>query len=188
MRWPGQHPRGHALGPILPNALSAIRILCAGLFPFATVEGRLALIVIAAISDGLDGLLARALGGATWWGGLFDAGADKVFAVTVVVDLLVRGELAWWQMLLLLARDVVVMLILATAALMRRWDRIKAAAPGMLGKLTTVALFVLLLALVGWPGWTAVTQPLLVVAMSLSVLAGLDYVRGVWRSLRGAAG
>lgn len=175
------------LGYGLPTALSALRLICAAVFPFATVQGRLGLILVAAISDGLDGLLARRLGRATWWGGFLDAGADKVFVATVLIDLLVRGQLAWWQVLLLLMRDLAVVAMLGLGLALRRWDRLKAASAGWLGKLTTGALFVTFLALVGWPQRTELIEPMLAASMTLSVLTAIYYALRSARSLAGAS-
>ena len=167
-------PSKRALGLALPNVLSGVRLGCAVLFPMLAPTGRLALVIIAALSDGLDGLAARTLGHPTWWGGLMDAGGDKVFMITVVVDLTVRGELTWWQALLLLARDLTVIVIVAYMAVTRRWTGFRHLQPGLLGKATTAVLFLAFIGLIGWPAHR-ITLVLVAVGMTLSALAAGHY-------------
>ena len=67
----------------IPNAITAIRLV--GVFPVAMLTGRgfyllaLVLFIALALTDGLDGWLARKYGWVTSFGKIFDPTADKVF-------------------------------------------------------------------------------------------------------------
>ncbi|HEY8077432.1 MAG TPA: CDP-alcohol phosphatidyltransferase family protein, partial [Labilithrix sp.] len=73
----------------LPNVLSAMRIPLAALFPFVVTRPALAIAVLAAaaLTDVLDGWLARRLGEATPTGALVDGIADKLLGASVLVSL-----------------------------------------------------------------------------------------------------
>ncbi len=100
----------------LSNVLSLIRFLLA--IPFAIVmkdgtpEGRLwggAIMVVAALTDKLDGYAARKLGQTSDWGKILDPLADKVAVATVIVVLYVLGDLPAWFLFLGLGRDLIIL-------------------------------------------------------------------------------
>ena len=66
----------------VPNSLSAVRVVMAGVIAWLLWQGEFfaagALIVVAAATDGLDGLLARRLGQSSLGGSLFDLVADQL--------------------------------------------------------------------------------------------------------------
>lgn len=93
---------------LLPNLLSAARIPLAAAFPFTI--GRpawtLAVLGAAALTDVLDGFLARKLGQATPVGALVDGIADKAFGGSVLVSLVAGGMLSPAAALLLATREL----------------------------------------------------------------------------------
>ena len=100
----------------LSNVLSLSRLLLA--IPFAIVmkdgtpEGRLwggAIMVLAALTDKLDGYTARKLGQTSEWGRLLDPLADKVAVATVFVVVFVLGDLPVWFLVVGLGRDLVIL-------------------------------------------------------------------------------
>lgn len=159
----------------LPNGLSALRLVIAAIFPVVPDAWRLPLLVIAAVSDLTDGLLARTLGVSSWAGGVLDAVADKVLVLVVLICFTVRGELSVWETILLLQRDTVVLMIAAQLALLGKWAELTRMPPRIWGKLTTAGLLALfiLLALPGEPGQAGTV--LIYVTAALSTGAGIDY-------------
>lgn len=158
----------------VPNALSAARIVLGAAFPFVPAEWRVWLVVAAALSDALDGLLARALRAESDAGRLLDPVADKVFALALFGTVLHEGTLHPLWALGLLLRDVFVLIGMAWVILHRNWARGRRMHPSPVGKLTTVAHFAVFLALVVWgeaPGWA------LALATGVSAAAALDYAR-----------
>ncbi len=65
-------------------------------------------IIIAILTDKLDGELARRLNQTTEWGRIIDPLADKVAVGTVAVVLLLFGLLPLWYLAVILFRDVVI--------------------------------------------------------------------------------
>jgi cardiolipin synthase len=167
-----QRSRLARYGPLVPSALTVLRLGVAVAFPFSPPQGRLALVLVGAVSDALDGFAARKLHAITWVGALLDGIADKVFTLSVVLTMTIDGPLTWIQLTGLLARDVVIGFIAAYVAAIGRWDLFRRVAARPSGKITTIAIFVMLVAIT----WRrAVGSPLVWVAVAASAGAALDY-------------
>ncbi|MBA2456420.1 MAG: CDP-alcohol phosphatidyltransferase family protein [Nocardioidaceae bacterium] len=95
----------------VPNLLSVLRLLGVPLFLYLVLGPEydvLALIVlmVAGITDYLDGLLARTLNQASKLGQLLDPVADRLYILSVVVALALRDIIPLWLAVLLPLRDV----------------------------------------------------------------------------------
>ncbi|HXH03086.1 MAG TPA: CDP-alcohol phosphatidyltransferase family protein [Candidatus Competibacteraceae bacterium] len=97
----------------LPNLISLLRILLVvpslWLLLRQRYDATLALVVVAALSDGLDGFLARRYGWSSRLGGILDPLADKLLLIGLFLVLGWLGELPWWLVLLALGRDLLIM-------------------------------------------------------------------------------
>lgn len=162
----------------LPNILSLSRLLLAVLFVPAGRWARIALICFAALTDFLDGWLARRTNTATRWGALVDPIADRIFVLVAIVTYVLNGELSVVETLLILSRDVATALgfFVARAVPRLRAVEFKARFPG---KVVTVLQLVTLLALVA--GVRPLTPFIAMVALA-SALAIADYAFAVWRA------
>jgi phosphatidylglycerophosphate synthase len=166
---------------VIPNALSASRILLGAAFPFVPVDWRLWLVLAAALSDALDGTAARLLGVESDTGRLLDPVADKFFILVLIGTLLLEGSLNPLWALGLASRDIVVSAGLVYTIARRQWSVGRKMRPSWLGKCTTAAQFGVILTLVAWgsiPVWV------LAATASLSAVAALDYIR-VFKRLHG---
>jgi ribosomal protein S12 methylthiotransferase len=176
----------------LPNALTTLRILMVPFFGWALLAhdgGSILwrcvaylLFVAAAVTDKVDGDIARSRGLVTDFGKIADPIADKALTGMAFVGLSVIGELWWWVTVLVLVREWGV-----TA--LRFWvirHGVMAASSG--GKLKTVlqtvALGLLILPLrlldgswagVGLVAWW-VGAAVMAAAVAVTVVTGLDYV------------
>src|SRR5215467_868260 len=91
----------------LPNIISSSRVLLAAGFVAADhVDARLGLVGLAAITDFLDGWLARRAKWTTRWGALIDPIADRVFALVAIITFIVTRAITPLQALVLLSRDI----------------------------------------------------------------------------------
>lgn len=133
---------------LLPNALSALRLALAVLFPWISLHEPwgAAAIALAGLTDFADGWIARRFSASSWIGGQLDAIADKGFVLCVLITFVWRDVLAPWQVILLLSRDIVVIAIAAYATAKRQWDAFRRMPARPMGKTTTAAIFVLMLA------------------------------------------
>ena len=171
-----QTPRIVVLGIVLAALLSALRLVLAFMLPFLDRPLQVAAVIVAALSDGLDGITARALGKPTWWGAWLDAMGDKLFALSAFATLLMQGQLAAWQVVVLLSRDLAVGALLIVGLVSRRWAQFKQVRPGILGKATTAMLFMLFLVLLAWPDNLMWHWLLFGVGSAVSIGAALDYL------------
>jgi cardiolipin synthase len=96
----------------LPNLLCVMRMLLAIPVVWALVNGNygwtLGLFVIAAVSDGLDGFLAKHYGWTSELGKLLDPVADKLLLVSVIITLTLVGMVPLWLAIVVVARDLVI--------------------------------------------------------------------------------
>lgn len=158
---------------LIPNGLSAARIALGVAFPFVPTEWRLWVVVVAALSDMLDGLVARWLRAESDTGRLLDPIADKFFVFVLAGTLLAEGALSPLWAVGLAARDLTVLVGLVYVIARRQWARGRKLRPSLLGKCTTAAQFAVLLVLVVWPApvW------LLGAVTLLSAATAVDYAR-----------
>lgn len=66
------------------------------------------IMVVGALTDKYDGILARKYGQVTQWGRILDPLADKVAVAVVSIVLLVLGNIPVWFLVALLLRDVLI--------------------------------------------------------------------------------
>ena len=96
----------------LPNILTIIRfILVIPLALFllsAEYAMALTIFVVAGVSDGIDGLLARRYGWVSRFGSIADPIADKLLMVVSYLMLCFLSILPWWLFTLILLRDLVI--------------------------------------------------------------------------------
>jgi cardiolipin synthase (CMP-forming) len=96
----------------LPNLICVMRLALVPPVAWAILGGRhglaLILLLVAAVSDALDGYLARRFGWITVLGQVLDPAADKLLLVTVFVSLAMQRHLPAWLCLTAVARDVVI--------------------------------------------------------------------------------
>ena len=166
----------------LPNALTLLRIALVVPLVFAIAHAdfnaALILVIVAGVSDALDGLLAKRFGWQSWLGGVLDPIADKTLLVACFVSLWFAGVMPLWLMGLALLRDAV---IVAGAAIYHFAVGRFTPEPLLSSKITTTLQIVLVVAqLVDRTSWfelpTALLQ-LLIWSTALAIaISGVQYV------------
>lgn len=133
--------------------------------------------VFAALTDSVDGWLARRLVGVTRWGQLADPLADKLLIIGALVILAALGELPWWAVTVIVLREAAV--TWQRSRLLRDIDVVMPASAW--GKAKTITQ-VLAVTLYLYPGLAAeLEQAALWVAVAATVGSGLEYVVRVRR-------
>jgi cardiolipin synthase len=131
----------------LPNLISLMRLLLVPLTVWLILSEAygwaFAAFLIAGISDGIDGFLARRFDWRTRLGSYLDALADKALLVSVFVTLGFLKLIPAWLVIMVVSRDL---LIVGAVLLSRLMDRPVRVAPLMLSKLNTVAQIIFLVA------------------------------------------
>jgi cardiolipin synthase len=149
-----------------------------------TGEFRLALgiFLMAGITDGLDGLLARRLGARTRLGAWLDPLADKILLSSAYLALGAARAVPWWLVGIILGRDL---LILAGAGAALLLTRERNFPPSVWGKLCTfVQIFTATFVMVGraWPatGFERRTEALVWATAAATLWSGMHYAaRGI---------
>jgi cardiolipin synthase (CMP-forming) len=166
---------------ITVNMVTAGRLGLACLFPFCGENLWLLIVLAAALSDLVDGWLARRWQAISWQGGIFDAVVDKVFTLVVFSVFAAAGKFSFWWLPVLLQREMVVGLTALILACNRLWSRFRTMTARPLGKLATASQFALAITV---PLIPELTLPVLTLTALLSTLAAIDYWRIVRRALR----
>lgn len=101
----------------IPNAMSFARLLGVPVFLWLLLAEHadgwaFVLLVLAGISDWLDGAVARATGQMSRLGELLDPLADRLYIAATVIGLAIRGIIPWWLVGVLAARDLMLLCLL----------------------------------------------------------------------------
>ncbi len=157
----------------VPNQLTFLRL---GFLPFFIIsihyrryDIALAVLIIAALTDGLDGLLARSLNQKTALGAYLDPIADKLLLSSSFVVLALNRKISWWLAILVLSRDV---LLLTSAAVILVVAGYRLFQPSIYG-----------LAVADWPWLQFVRMILGYLVAGFTVFSGFHYSIVVARRL-----
>jgi cardiolipin synthase len=173
-----------------PNLLTLLRLVFIPFAVIAVLKGRygwaLGIIVVAGISDGLDGLLARLLEQKTTLGQYLDPIADKLLLSTMFLVLFATHKIPLTVTVLVFSRDIIIVII---CSLLYASGAMRTFQPSWLGKANTGAqiLTVLLVLLHEISGsyWVAKARQLgFNVTGALTVLSGVHYLMRVAFALR----
>jgi cardiolipin synthase len=165
----------------LPNLICLARIALVWPIVAALQAGdyelSVVLFVIAAVSDGLDGYLAKRFGWTSEFGKFIDPLADKLLLVAVFVTTTWLGLVPWWLAAAAIARDVMIGL---GALIFRLWFGPLRGRPTIVSKINTLLqlgylLGVMLKAAVEFPP-AEVLAALAVITFITTVLSGWDYL------------
>jgi cardiolipin synthase (CMP-forming) len=173
----------------VPNQLTLLRLGFLPLFIILVFYRRytwaLAILVVAGLTDGMDGLLARSLNQKTSLGAYLDPIADKLLLSSSFVVLAFNGQIRWWLTILVLGRDV---LILTTAAVILLTAGYRAFPPSIYGKVTTTLQIVLVFTVLAaavfhYPFLLLARRVLVYVVAGFTVFSGFHYSVVVARRL-----
>lgn len=129
------------------NTLSFIRVPLAFVFLIENPALRLFAIILAMITDSIDGYLARRSQSVSRFGAILDPSTDKFFVYFALSVLWMEGRLLPWQAAMMLSRDVGVLVYGMLMAFTGRWKSIVFRSVRA-GKATTALQFMVLMGLV----------------------------------------
>ena len=173
----------------VPNQLTFLRL---GFLPFFLISIHyrrfgiaLAILIIAALTDGLDGLLARSLNQKSALGAYLDPIADKLLLSSSFVVLAMNRQIGWWLATIVLSRDI---LLLVTAVVILLVVGYRSFPPSIYGKLTTalqilLVFVVVLLAIAPWPWLRHVKNATVFLVAVITTFSGFHYCFSVARRL-----
>jgi cardiolipin synthase (CMP-forming) len=166
----------------LPNLITIARILLVPVTVWLIISEAYGFaflaFIVAGISDGVDGAIARRYGLRTELGAYLDPLADKALLVSIYVSLGMLKVLPAWLVILVVSRDI---LIVGAVILSRLIDRPLEMAPLMISKINTAAQIVFAGAVLGVLQLRIDIEPFLtagmVVVAGLTVASGALYLR-----------
>jgi cardiolipin synthase (CMP-forming) len=165
----------------VPSLFSFIRLGLTILLPFFPEPYWIFFIVVAAVSDFLDGWIARRWHVESWQGGLLDALADKLFVAVALYVFVSAGKFSLWWIFPVIARDMMVAITVCSAVFHKRWEAFKDMDARVSGKLTTCGQFFLFVFVLLYPEKAVYV---LFLVSGCSIVAGLDYGRLFYQALR----
>jgi len=168
-----------------PNLLTLMRLVFVPLIVLAVVGSHyrwaLAIFIVAGITDGLDGLLARLMKQQTQLGQYLDPIADKMLLSTMFLVLSFMHRIPWGVTILVFSRDIIIVII---CTLLYVTGAMKIFPPSFFGKANTAAQIVtvpLVLAneIIPHVRWIEVARHLFFnIVVILTVVSGVHYL---WR-------
>ncbi len=165
----------------IPNAITILRILLVPLLVYFLLHGEfrasLWVLLVAGISDALDGAIARHFNMMTDLGALLDPLADKALIIASVLALAWTGLLPGWLVALIILRDLVIMG--GAAAYYLRAGRLEMA-PSIPSKVNTFfqicLILLILVSAAGLANATGWLPALIGCTLLTTVFSGIHYV------------
>ena len=161
----------------IPNALTMLRIVAVPVIVVALLDKTpngdviaAAVFSLAAVTDGLDGYIARRRRQVTTFGILMDPLADKLLVVAALIALVSLDRLAAWVAMVIIARELAVTGLRSLAA-----ERGVVIAASWLGKLKTALQVGAIVALIVWDPTPLWVDLLVYAAVAVTVISGADY-------------
>jgi cardiolipin synthase (CMP-forming) len=152
----------------IPNLITLARIILVPVVVWAMASGQMyaafLLFLAAAISDGVDGFLAKRFGMTTVLGAYLDPLADKVMIVSIYVTLGITAVIPLWIVILVVSRDIMIV-----GAIILSWlvGRPVAIRPHIVSKINTAAQIVFACLVLASNGYGFNAEPLLTLVMAL---------------------
>ena len=175
----------------VPNLLTVFRMVLIPVFVSLLFYQRfvlaLAVFILAGVTDGLDGLLARRFNQKSQLGTILDPIADKLLLVTAFVVLSMRAvfpqplpshlPVPFWVTVAVISRDVFILVGAAAINIVTGFRRFR---PSMLGKINTtvqILAIVLIMFAASFPYGTGYYLPTTYTTVfTLAILSGAHYV------------
>lgn len=163
----------------VPNVISLSRAGLAIAFVMAQESRtRIALVAVAALTDFLDGFIARVADLRSSAGALIDPISDRIFVLAAISAYLVDGKLTVSQYFIFISRDVATAVGFLVARIIP-WLRPVVFRARLLGKAVTVLQLATLAAVLITP---AATVGLIIAIGLLSAGSIVDYTLALWRA------
>lgn len=148
------------LSPLIPSPLN--RYIAVTIF------------IIASLTDALDGYIARSRNMITNFGKFMDPLADKLLVTSALISMIELGLLPAWVVIIITAREFIITGFRTIAA-----SNNVVLAASWWGKLKTISqMLMIIFILIGFQGviFEAVNSLLVVLAVTFTVVSGVDYI------------
>ena len=177
----------------VPNQITILRLGFLPLFliliSYEQYRWALAVLVVAGLSDAIDGILARKLNQRSAIGAYLDPIADKLLLSSSFVVLAFKKQIAWWLTIIVLSRDVLILIVAAVIILISGYRPFP---PSLLGKATTMFQIILVFMVVlgaayPLPGLRLLNTVLIYLVTLLATASAFHYSIEIARKLSAPA-
>ncbi|MDZ7842457.1 MAG: CDP-alcohol phosphatidyltransferase family protein [Gammaproteobacteria bacterium] len=174
----------------IPNLLTMLRIAATPvlimLLNYEMFPGALLLFVLAGISDGLDGYIAKRFHYQTRLGAILDPLADKLLLVSCFIVLGVMGHIPFWLLVVVVFRDLVIVVGYLLLVILEGGVNMNPTSISKLNTVFQICLIAVVLINLAVDLALPLLIPVLITAVTVtSVLSGVHYV-WVWTFRRDA--
>jgi cardiolipin synthase len=166
----------------IPNLLTLLRIILVPIVVIFLIQGSftkaMITFVAAALTDALDGFLARTLGQQTVLGAYLDPIADKALLASSFVTLSVLRVIPGWLTVIVISRDIIILLGILVLTMMSIEVKIR---PTAVSKITTAMQLATVLMVLSdrcFPGYIHEIwlMGLFWLTAFFTIISGLDYI------------
>jgi cardiolipin synthase len=164
----------------LPNILTLTRVLMIPFFVIFIINKHfgwaLITFLIAGITDGIDGLIARVTHQRTELGAYLDPIADKLLLFAAFITLAIIEIIPSWLVVIVITRDVIIVVGFLVMFLTNYHPKIN---PSLLSKITTVfqILTIVLVLFTGYyPAFKQISMIAIYGTAVMTVLSGAHYI------------
>ena len=171
-----------------PNVLTVLRILLVPVLVVALLgeseNGDVlaaTVFALASLTDAIDGYIARRSGSITTFGKLMDPVADKLLVIAALVSLVQLDRLEAWVAMVIIAREFAV-----TVARMAATQQGIVMASNWWGKAKTIVQVAAIFFVIAYDPTPVWVDGLVLGAVAITIVSGVDYVFGLRRTLREA--
>jgi cardiolipin synthase len=133
----------------VPNQITLLRLgflpIFLALISYERYRWALLVLVVAGLSDAIDGLLARKLSQRSSLGAYLDPIADKLLLSSSFIILAFKQKIVWWVAIIVISRDTLILIVAVVILLISGYRPFP---PSIFGKLTTFFEIVLVFTVV----------------------------------------
>ena len=176
-----------------PNLLTLMRLIFLPVVVVAIQQQNykwaLAIFIVAGITDGLDGLLARVLQQKTTLGQYLDPIADKLLLSTMFLMLSIAHVIRWPFTIMVFSRDIIILIV---CTLLYATGTMRVFRPSLLGKANTavqiLSIPMALIYQINGADWARLAKRWSIWAtVALTTISGVHYVMRLALDLRHAS-
>ena len=161
----------------IPNILTVIRILLTPVFIIVTMKSlisfALLIFLIAALTDALDGFIARYFDQRSNLGAHLDPIADKMLLTSSFISLSVLMMIPNWLTVIVISRDIIILFGMAVCSVTQIKVTIK---PSLISKMTTFFQLITILLILFQLNLEHIETTCFWLTAFLTIISGLHYV------------
>jgi cardiolipin synthase len=167
------------------NLLTILRLILIPVFVVAAHDKKfgwaLGVFFVAAVTDGLDGLVARAFNQKTPLGAILDPMADKLLLVTAFIVLTLDGftntePIPFWLTAAVISRDGFIVLGALVINMTTGFNSFRPSVPGKLNTFVQLTMIVFFLAANAFDLFTKFLPVAFYITLTMTVFSGLHYI------------